>query len=66
MQGKRKASGLIVCGLIAAWLFATDLSGRIDYAQSAADDAAYTAREAERKAGDLEQGAEGMRGYRGY
>jgi len=66
MWGKRKTSGLIICGLIAAWLFATDLNGRIDDAQSAADDAAYTAREAERKAGDLEQRVEGMSSYRGY
>ena len=33
----RKVSGLAVCGLIAAWLFATDISSRVDDAQSTAD-----------------------------
>lgn len=65
-RDRRKASGLVVCGLIVAWLFATDVNRRIDDAQSAGDDAAYTAREADRKADDLERRVEEMSSYRGY
>lgn len=36
-SSNRKASGFAVCALIAAWLFATDISGRVDDAQSAGD-----------------------------
>lgn len=36
-SNSRKASGLVVCALIAAWLFATDISSRVDDAQSTGD-----------------------------
>lgn len=36
-SSNRKASSLAVCALIAAWLFATDISDRVDDAQSTGD-----------------------------
>lgn len=36
-SNNRKVSGLAVCALIAAWLFATDISSRVDDAQSTGD-----------------------------
>jgi len=36
-SNNRKSSGLAVCALIAAWLFATDISSRVDDVQSTGD-----------------------------
>lgn len=63
---KRKVSGLAVCGLLAGWLFAANVSGRIDDAQSIADDAAYTARQAGEKGDELERRVDDLERYRAY
>lgn len=63
---KRKASGLTVCGLIAAWLFATNLSARIDEAESAADDVAYSAQQAVDKGDELERRVDDLERSRSY
>lgn len=36
-SNNRKSSGLAVCALIAAWLFATNISSRVDDVQSTGD-----------------------------
>lgn len=63
---KRKVSGLTVCGLLAAWLFAANVSSRIDDAQGTADDAAYTARQAADKGDELERRVDDLERYRPY
>lgn len=63
---KRKLSGLTVCGLLAAWLLAANVSSRIDDAQSTADDAAYTARQVADKGDELERRVDDLERYRPY
>jgi hypothetical protein len=50
-SNNRKFSGLAVCALIAAWLFATDISSRVDDAQSTGDYASGKVDEVEGRLG---------------
>jgi len=52
-SSNRKVSGLAVCALIAAWLFATEISSRVDDAQSTGDYASGKVDEIESRIGRL-------------
>ncbi len=59
MAGSKKAAGLTVCALIAAWVALTGLSGRIDDMASEADqrvsDVEYSSSRLDSRIGDLEE-----------
>lgn len=53
-SSNRKTSGLAVCALIAAWLFATDISNRVDDVASVGDYASDKVDRLETKVDGLE------------